>query len=50
MDEDDFFDSFSRIEIILALEEDFGVTFSQDDISSLKSVGSMVRFLESKGS
>ena len=46
--EDDYFDSFARIEIILILEEEFSLSFSSEEISSLKSVESIVSAIESR--
>jgi acyl carrier protein len=41
-------DSFSHIEIILIIEEEFHVSFSQDEIISAKSIEKIVEILKVK--
>ncbi len=41
-------DSFKQIEIILALEEHYGVKFRTKEIDGLKNVGDLVRVVLSK--
>ena len=43
-------DSFLLLEMIVAMEEQFGVTFEQSEITAevLKSVGSLARLVEGK--
>jgi len=42
-------DSFNHINLILSVEEEFGVTFTTDEIQSLKSVAELVVLLNNKG-
>jgi acyl carrier protein len=41
-------DSFKQIEIIVALEERYGIKFHTRELDSLQSVGDLVRVLASK--
>ena len=41
-------DSFKQIEIIVALEERYGIKFHTKELDSLQSVGDLVRVLASK--
>jgi len=41
-------DSFKQIEIIVALEEKYGIKFHTRELDSLQSVGDLVRVLGSK--
>jgi acyl carrier protein len=42
-------DSFKQIEIIIAVEEHFGIKFRTRDMDSLNNVGDLVRLIASKG-
>jgi acyl carrier protein len=44
----DGWDSFKQIEIILALEAQYHITFSTRELDSLKTVGDLVRVVASK--
>ena len=39
-------DSLDAVELIMALEDEFGVTVSDDDAQSIRTVGDIVEFLE----
>lgn len=41
-------DSLAHIDLIMDIEEEFGVRFTVDDIADLKNVGEMVQLLERK--
>ena len=38
MNEEGLWDSLNRVEIILALEDEFDISFSQDEIAELKTI------------
>lgn len=40
--------SLDRIEIIMALEDEFGIEISQDAAETIKSVGDVVRFVQAQ--
>jgi acyl carrier protein len=42
-------DSFNHINLILAIEDRFGIEFSTEEIADLKSVGDLVGALQRKG-
>lgn len=42
-------DSLEIIELVMALEEEFGVEIPEEDAEGIRSVGDMVRYLEGKG-
>ncbi len=42
-------DSFNHINLIVALEEDFGVSFTTKEIGGMTSVGDLVSLLRKKG-
>ena len=42
-------ESFNHINLIVALEEDFDVTFTTDEISCMANVGSLVTILQARG-
>jgi acyl carrier protein len=44
----DGWDSFKQIEIILALEAEYHITFNTRELDSLKTVGDLVRVVASK--
>ncbi len=39
-------DSIAQVKLILAIEEEFGFRFAEDDLSSLKSVGQFLDAIE----
>lgn len=39
-------DSLDAVELIMAIEEDFGVTISDEDGSNVKTVGDIVKLIE----
>ena len=41
-------DSLSVMQIIMELEEEFGLTVEDEDVNSLRTVGEIVRYCESK--
>jgi acyl carrier protein len=41
-------DSLKHMHLVLALEEQFGIEFDDDEVSSLADVSSLVRSIESK--
>ena len=41
-------DSLNHISLIIEIEEEFGLTFTVDDISDLKNVGEMIALVERK--
>ena len=41
-------DSLTHINLIIEIEEEFGLTFTVDDIAGLKNVGEMVAMVERK--
>jgi len=42
-------DDLQRLEIIMAMEEEFGVSIPDDDADRLTTVGEAVRYLEENG-
>ena len=40
-------DSLDAVEVIMALEEEFDLEFSDDAATSIKTVGDLVRYIES---
>jgi acyl carrier protein len=42
-------DSLTHISLILALEEEFGIQFSSQEVASMANVGDLLTFLEAKG-
>jgi acyl carrier protein len=42
-------DSFNHINLVLSVEDEFGVTFTTDEIQRLKSVAELVVLLNNKG-
>jgi acyl carrier protein len=43
-------DSLDVVELVMALEEEFGTDIPDDDVANLKTVGDAVRYIESKQS
>jgi acyl carrier protein len=43
-------DSFNHINLIVALEEEFGMTFTTDEIAGMSNVGDLVKILQKHGS
>ena len=41
-------DSLDTIELLMALEDEFGITISDEKASELKTIGDIVAFLETK--
>jgi acyl carrier protein len=41
-------DSFNHVNLVIAIEMEFGVTFTTDEISALQNVGDMKRLLQQK--
>ncbi len=41
-------DSLDAVEIMMALEDEFGVTIPDEDAESFKNIGDIVKYLESK--
>ena len=41
-------DSFNHVNLVIAIEMEFGVTFTTDEISALQNVGDMKRLLHRK--
>lgn len=39
-------DSFNHVNLVIAIEMEFGVTFTTDEISALQNVGDMKRLLQ----
>ena len=42
-------DDLQRLEIIMAMEEEFGISIPDDDVDRLATVGEAVSYLEEKG-
>jgi acyl carrier protein len=42
-------DSFNHINLIVSLEEAFGVTFTTDEIAGMVNVGSLISVLQARG-
>ena len=42
-------DSLDSVELIMAFEEEFGAAIPEEDAEKLKTVGSVVEYLKSKG-
>lgn len=40
-------DSIDIVELIMALEEEFGITISDEDAQNIKTVGDAVKYIES---
>lgn len=47
-DEDLHADSLEKVEVVMALEETFNVEIPDDELDNLKTVGDLVRLIESK--
>lgn len=41
-------DSLDVVELVMALEEEFGIDIPDDDVTNLKTVGDAVKYIESK--
>lgn len=41
-------DSVSHIDLVVTIEEEFGVSFSMQEVNELKNVGEMVQLLQQK--
>ena len=41
-------DSLDKVELLMAFEEEFGVSISDDDASKIKNVNDIVAYIESK--
>lgn len=46
----DEWDSLSHIRLMVAIEEEFGISFTSNEISSFKNVGELVAAIENKSS
>ena len=44
----DNWDSIAHVSLVVAIEEQFAVTFDPDEITSMKSIGSIARMLTEK--
>ncbi len=42
-------DSFKQVEILIAVQEEFGMKFSSRELDTLKNVGDLVGIIEAKG-
>jgi acyl carrier protein len=42
-------DSLDMVELVMGLEEEFGITFDDEDVDKLQTVDSIVAYLRSKG-
>jgi acyl carrier protein len=42
-------DSVAQVKIVLTIEEQFGIQFSEDEVSSIKTVGGFVAAIEKRG-
>ncbi len=40
-------DSLDTVELVMALEEEFGISIPDDDVNNLKTVGDAVKYIES---
>lgn len=40
-------DSLDLVQMLITLEKEYGVTFTDDEIKSVKTVGDVVKFIES---
>lgn len=47
-DETGVWDSLSRVEIVFALEEEFQIQFTQEEIKELNSISGIVKVMENK--
>lgn len=43
-------DSLDVVELVMALEEEFGIEIPDDDVANLKTVGDAVKYIEGKSS
>lgn len=43
-------DSLDVVELVMALEEEFGIDIPDDDVANLKTVGDAVKYIEEKTS
>lgn len=41
-------DSLDVVELIMALEEEFGIEIPDDDVANMKSVGDVTKYIEEK--
>lgn len=44
----DIWDSFTRVEVLFAVEEEFDVSFEQDELSEINTPASLCHILKSK--
>ena len=42
-------DSLDLFEVVTAIEDDYGIEIPQEELEGLKTVGDVVKYLESKG-
>ena len=42
-------DSFAHVKLILALEEEFGVSFTVDDVAEAANLGDLIQVLKQRG-
>ena len=45
----DNWDSFNHINLVVALEDRFGITLTTEEIASMANVGDLVKILQAKG-
>ena len=48
IDVENLWDSFSRVEIIIALEEEFDISFSQEEIAEIKTIAQVYSVIRNK--
>lgn len=48
LEEDLDADSLDKIELVMALEEEFGISIPDDELAAIKTVGEAVRLIEGK--
>lgn len=42
-------DSFELMELVMALEEEYGISVDDDDLESFETVGDVINYIKSKG-
>jgi acyl carrier protein len=48
LDQPNLWDSFAHVEMIITLEEDFGITFSQDEIAEMLTPSVVISYVKKK--
>ena len=49
LDTENLWNSLTRVEIFLTIEEEFDIFFDEEDIKSIKTINQLVKAIEDKG-